>query len=88
VVPWTPGGLGDDARLLRFDITARSFCHQMVRSVVGVLAEVGRGRRRAADVTWMLTTGDRSQGVTLAPPHGLSLLAVDYGGLPPGSPSI
>jgi hypothetical protein len=28
----------------------------------------------------MLTTGDRSQGVTLAPPHGLSLLSVDYEG--------
>jgi tRNA pseudouridine38-40 synthase len=76
--PWAPGGLGDDARLLRFDITAQSFCHQMVRSIVGILAEVGRGRRRASDVTWMLTSGDRSQGVTLAPPHGLCLLAVDY----------
>jgi len=78
--PWAPGGLGPDARLLRFDITAQSFCHQMVRSIVGILTEVGRGRRRASDVTWMLTSGDRSQGVTLAPPHGLSLLAVDYDG--------
>ena len=78
--PWTPGGLGDDARLLRFDITAQSFCHQMVRSIVGTLTDVGRGRCRASDVTWMLTTGDRSQGVTLAPPHGLSLLSVDYEG--------
>ena len=77
-VPWAPGGLDPGARLLRFDITAQSFCHQMVRSIVGVLVEVGRGRRRAADVTWMLTTGDRSQGVNLAPPHGLCLLAVDY----------
>jgi tRNA pseudouridine38-40 synthase len=76
--PGAPGGLDPDARLLRFDITAQSFCHQMVRSIVGTLAEVGRGRRRASDVTWMLTSGDRSQGVTLAPPHGLSLLGVDY----------
>ncbi|HXQ43847.1 MAG TPA: tRNA pseudouridine(38-40) synthase TruA [Acidimicrobiales bacterium] len=78
--PWAPGGLSDDARLLRFDISARSFCHQMVRTIVGTLADVGRGRRRASDVTWMLTSGDRSQGVTLAPPHGLSLLSVDYAG--------
>jgi tRNA pseudouridine38-40 synthase len=78
--PWAPGGLDPEARLLRFDITAQSFCHQMVRSIVGLLAEVGRGRRRAADVIWMLTTGDRSKGVTLAPPHGLSLLEVDYQG--------
>jgi tRNA pseudouridine38-40 synthase len=79
-VPWSPGGLEDGARLLRFDITAQSFCHQMVRSIVGTLADVGRGRRRAADVTWMLTTGDRSQGANLAPPHGLCLLSVDYQG--------
>ncbi|HXQ75543.1 MAG TPA: tRNA pseudouridine(38-40) synthase TruA [Acidimicrobiales bacterium] len=77
---WAAGGLGENARLLRFDITAQSFCHQMVRSIVGTLTDVGRGRRRASDVTWMLTTGDRSQGVTLAPPHGLSLLSVDYAG--------
>jgi tRNA pseudouridine38-40 synthase len=86
-VSWAPGGLGPGARLLRFDISAQSFCHQMVRSIVGTLADVGRGRRRAADITWMLTTGDRSQGVTLAPPHGLSLLSVDYDGFPvAGSP--
>jgi tRNA pseudouridine38-40 synthase len=79
-VSWAPGGLGEDDRLLRFDITAQSFCHQMVRSIVGTLTDVGRGRRRASDVVWMLTTGDRSRGVTLAPPHGLSLLSVDYPG--------
>jgi tRNA pseudouridine38-40 synthase len=77
---WAPGGLADDARLLRFDIVAQSFCHQMVRSIVGTLTDVGRGRRRASDVTWMLTAGDRSQGVTMAPPHGLCLLSVDYAG--------
>jgi tRNA pseudouridine38-40 synthase len=77
---WAAGGLAPGARLLRFDITAQSFCHQMVRSIVGILAEVGRGRRTASDVQWMLTTGDRSHGVTLAPPQGLCLLAVDYGG--------
>ncbi len=77
-VPWTPGGLEDGARLLRFDISAQSFCHQMVRSVVGTLAEVGRGRKRASDVTWMLGSGDRSEGANLAPPHGLCLLSVDY----------
>jgi tRNA pseudouridine38-40 synthase len=82
--PWAPGGLDPDARLLRFDIAAQSFCHQMVRSIVGTLTDVGRGRRRAADVTWMLASGDRSQGVTLAPPHGLCLLSVDYGS-PEGS---
>jgi tRNA pseudouridine38-40 synthase len=77
-VPVPPGELGDRARLLRFDIEASSFCHQMVRSIVGVLVEVGRGRRRVADVTWLLQSGDRSRGGVIAPPHGLCLTAVRY----------
>ena len=83
-VAWSGGGLAAGSRLLRFDIVATSFCHQMVRSVVGTLTDVGRGRRRAADVVFMLRSGDRSRGVTLAPPHGLCLLAVDYGPDDPG----
>jgi tRNA pseudouridine38-40 synthase len=74
-----PGELGPGARLLRFDIEASSFCHQMVRSVVGSLVEVGRGRRRASDVNWLLQSGDRSRvGGVIAPPQGLCLIAVDY----------
>jgi tRNA pseudouridine38-40 synthase len=73
-----PGELGDPARLLRFDVEADSFCHQMVRSIVGVLVEVGRGRRRVADVTWLLQSGDRSRGGVIAPPHGLCLTGVTY----------
>ncbi len=79
VVPLRPGELGPGARLLRFDIEATSFCHQMVRSVVGALVEVGRGRRRAADVNWLLQSGDRSRvGGVIAPPQGLCLVGVDY----------
>jgi tRNA pseudouridine38-40 synthase len=78
-IPVRPGELGPGARLLRFDISATSFCHQMVRSVVGALVEVGRGRRRAADVNWLLQSGDRSRvGGVIAPPHGLCLVGVDY----------
>lgn len=74
----TPDGLGHGERLLRFDIWAQSFCHQMVRSVVGTLVEVGRGRRRASDVTEMLRAEERASGTTLAPPGGLCLVSVDY----------
>ena len=78
-VPVHPGELGPDARLLRFDVEATSFCHQMVRSVVGTLVEVGRGRRRASDVNWLLQSGDRSRvGGVIAPPQGLCLVGVDY----------
>jgi tRNA pseudouridine38-40 synthase len=89
-VPVRGGELGAGARLLRFDIEATSFCHQMVRSVVGVLVEVGRGRRRVSDVTWLLRSGDRSRGGgVVAPPQGLCLTAVDYGaGDGPPSPRL
>lgn len=65
-------------RLLRFDVSASSFCHQMVRSMVGMLVAVGQRRRTPADVHWMLQRPDRSGAPDPAPPHGLSLVQVDY----------
>ncbi|HEX6476045.1 MAG TPA: tRNA pseudouridine(38-40) synthase TruA [Acidimicrobiales bacterium] len=71
------GGLGE-GDLLRFEIAAAAFCHQMVRSVVGTLVEVGRGRRQAGDLAWILRSRDRALAASPAPPHGLCLWAVDY----------
>ena len=70
--------LGDG--LLRFEIEAGSFCHQMVRSVVGLLVDVGRGRRTVADVPVALAARDRHAAGQIAPPHGLCLWKVRYGG--------
>ena len=64
--------------LLRFEIEASAFCHQMVRSVVGTMVDVGRGRRRAGDVRGVLASRDRGKAGDLAPPHGLSLWLVRY----------
>ena len=64
--------------LLLFDITANSFCRQMVRSIVGTLVEVGRGRRRAGDVPRILAARDRAAAGQVAPPHGLCLWEVTY----------
>jgi len=68
--------LGDG--LLRFDITANAFCHQMVRSLTGTLVDVGRGRLSAGEVAGILRARDRSAAGTVAPPHGLCLWSVDY----------
>lgn len=65
-------------RLLRFDVTATSFCHHMVRSIVGLLVAVGQGRHHAADVHWALQRGQRAGMPDPAPPGGLTLLRVDY----------
>jgi tRNA pseudouridine38-40 synthase len=64
--------------LLRFEIEANAFCHQMVRSIVGTLVDVGHGKKRAGDMSGILRSLDRSSAGQLAPPHGLCLWDVRY----------
>jgi tRNA pseudouridine38-40 synthase len=71
---------GTPASLLRFEIAASSFCHQMVRSIVGTLVDVGRGRRRPESIPATLAALDRSAAGPVAPPHGLVLWHVGYDG--------
>lgn len=68
--------LGDDR--LRFEIRANAFCQQMVRSIVGLLVDVGLGKRRAGEVAGILRTRDRAAAGQIAPPHGLCLWEVGY----------
>jgi len=72
------GGPGPAGRLLRFEIEAGSFCHQMVRSLVATLVDAGRGKANAATVTAMLRSGTRAGAPRPAPAHGLCLVAVAY----------
>lgn len=76
---WTD--LGDG--VLRFEVTANAFCHQMVRSMVGLLVEAGMGVRHAGDITAVLRAKDRHAAGRLAPPQGLVLWHVDLGGATP-----
>jgi tRNA pseudouridine38-40 synthase len=59
-------------------IEANAFCHQMVRSIVGTLVEVGRGRIRAGDILGIIAAADRHAAGELAPPQGLCLWSVRY----------
>ena len=61
-----------------FDVTATAFCHQMVRSMVALCVEVGRGRVDAAAVPAILEARDRNSARGVAPPHGLILWEVAY----------
>ena len=63
---------------LDLSIGARSFCHQMVRSIVALSVEVGCGLVDAAEVPGMLESLDRSNTKGVAPAHGLVLVAVAY----------
>ena len=67
-----------DEHTLRFWIEASSFCHQMVRSIVGTLVDVGLGKRTPGDITGILAARDRAAAGPVAPPHGLTLWSVTY----------
>lgn len=59
-------------------VSADAFCWSMVRSLVGAVLAVGEGRRTPEWVAGLLDERRRSSAVTVAPAHGLSLVAVDY----------
>jgi tRNA pseudouridine38-40 synthase len=64
--------------VLRFDIVANAFCHQMVRSLVGTLVEIGLGKRPPSDMRGLILSGDRTKTAPVAPPQGLCLWEVGY----------
>lgn len=61
-----------------FEIRAKAFCHQMVRSLTGFLVDVGRGRRPPEDAFRSLAALDRAVVPSPAPPNGLVLWHVAY----------
>ena len=67
-----------DDSLLVFDISGKGFLRYMVRSLVGMLVEIGRGQRPAGDMTRLLANPDRSAAGRTAPALGLFLMKVDY----------
>jgi len=66
--------------LLVIRITGSHFIWKMVRQIVGILVEVGRGKMQPADIErFFQTQSDRPAKVT-APPSGLFLERVYYKG--------
>jgi tRNA pseudouridine38-40 synthase len=71
---WTRGADG----VVQAAVSADAFCHSMVRSLVGALLDVGRGRRAVDWPAGLLQRSERASEVPVAPAHGLTLVAVDY----------
>ena len=67
---------------VHFDVRARSFLHNQVRSFVGTLERVGAGAWHADDVEEALKARDRAACGPVCPPQGLYLAHVSYE-LPP-----
>ncbi|GGM50290.1 tRNA pseudouridine synthase A [Micromonospora sonchi] len=59
-------------------VQADAFCQAMVRSLVGAMLAVGEGRRPVQWPAGLLTRRERSSEVSVAPAHGLTLVAVGY----------
>jgi tRNA pseudouridine38-40 synthase len=64
--------------LLNYDVRGNGFLHHMVRSMVGTLLEVGRGRLTPKDIPRILGARDRSTAGPTAPAQGLCLMRVEY----------
>jgi tRNA pseudouridine38-40 synthase len=73
---WTD--LGDG--VLQFEIRGSAFCHNMVRSIVGTLVEIGLGRIARDAMPEILAARDRGRSGKVAPPHGLCFWEVGYDG--------
>ncbi|MEV4760288.1 tRNA pseudouridine(38-40) synthase TruA [Micromonospora sp. NPDC049559] len=68
----------DPDGILVATVQADAFCQAMVRSLVGAMLAVGEGRRPADWPASLLSRRERSSEVTVAPAHGLTLVAVGY----------
>ena len=64
--------------IVRIRARANAFIHQMVRSLVGTLIEIGEGSRSPDSIPQVLAAHDRAAAGPVAPPHGLCLVAVEY----------
>jgi tRNA pseudouridine38-40 synthase len=65
--------------LIEIRVTANAFLRRMVRSIVALLMEVGRGRLAPEAVDRVLDVGARALHGRAAPPRGLTLERVIYG---------
>ncbi len=63
---------------LIYHIHGNRFLHSMVRSLVGSMVEVGKGRLTVNDLRNMFESEDRGSGAVTAPPQGLTLMYVKY----------
>ncbi len=73
-----PGQDADATDWITLDIEADGFLYNMVRSIVGTLAEVGRGARPETWPAEALAACDRRRAGPTAPPQGLFLVNVTY----------
>ncbi len=68
----------DASSLIRIEIEADGFLRYMVRGIVGMLVDAGRGKRTLPELRQIMEAKDRRCGGITAPAHGLFLKEVRY----------
>lgn len=68
----------DEEDFLDYHITADRFLYGMVRLLVGVQYDVGKGARSAEEIGEIITSRERSKQSMAVPAKGLSLVRVEY----------
>lgn len=74
--------LADTERIVELEVRGDGFLRHMVRAIAGTLLDVGYGRRTPTDLDRLLTGAPRGDAGPNAPPHGLTLVRVEYPGDP------
>lgn len=63
---------------ISFQVSGNGFLRYMVRTIVGTLLEVGRGKITPEQIAQILASAKRTQSGPTAPAHGLTLLNINY----------
>lgn len=69
----------DQQGMLKIDVEASGFLKYMVRNIVGILVDIGKGKRTSNEITAVIEAKDRGRAGITAPAHGLFLKEVRYG---------
>lgn len=67
-----------DHKVIQLEVEADGFLYNMVRTMVGTLVEIGRGRKPAEWTAALLAEGDRRRAGMKVPAAGLFLVEVKY----------
>jgi tRNA pseudouridine38-40 synthase len=67
-----------DGDWIVLEVTANAFLQHMVRNITGTLVAIGSGEEQVDWIAALLEHRDRTRGGVAAPPHGLTLVRVDY----------
>jgi tRNA pseudouridine38-40 synthase len=68
----------NDRPLIVYEVVGRGFLRYMVRTIVGTLVEIGRGKQSPDWMTTVIGSRDRGTAGPTAPAAGLFLVSVDY----------